>query len=50
MKELVINREPFYEQIRRQSRQWELFDKKIIEEEKEVKPYRPKNKVDKNKK
>jgi hypothetical protein len=33
--------ELFYAQMRRQNIQWELYDKKIIEEEKAVKPLRP---------
>lgn len=33
--------ELFYAQMRRQNIQWELYDKKVIEEEKVVKPIRP---------
>ena len=36
--------ELFYAQMRRQNIQWELYDKKVIEEEKMVKPLRIRNK------
>ncbi len=45
-----MNKEVFYNQIRRQSKQWELIDKKLVEEETEVKPYKSKPKKEKGEK
>ena len=39
-----MNKEPFYELIRRQTLQWELIDNGLIEEEKQVRPFTPKQK------